>query len=225
MKKINVILTIIAIILIFTVITISYLYMKEKNNFNETLNKSNEKVEIDVEINDSVRKLLSTYIKEYEYFENNKVGTFPDILRKLNLETEENLKKLVEDNFHADGNFKTNVKYEEFKNAMLKMITEKYFNEKFSNYTNIDGYVSVNNGAGEYFALELEDLECIFYDDNTNTYIYNVKVKDMEVYDHYQTDSSFITLEECYMYFEITLKKVNDHIVIDDIIYKPNNKK
>lgn len=224
MRKINIISIIIIIILTFGVITILYLNMKknEKNNFSETPNTNKENIEINEEINDSVKQLLEIYIKEYEYFENNNIGTFPDILIKLDLETEDNLKKLLENNFNTNGNFRTNVKYEDFKDKMLQMITEDYFNEKFSNYTNIDGYVSVNNGAGGYIPLELEDIECIFYDNNTNTYIYNAKVKDMEMYEHYRTEQSKITLEECYLYYEITLKKVDNNIVIDDMIYKAN---
>lgn len=250
MKKTNIILIII-IILTFVAITIFHLNMKknEKNNFNEILNTENEisnieketantenetsnlpnevtatttTIEVDEEINNSVRKLLATYISEYIFFENSNIGTFPDILRKLNLETENNLKTLLEDNIYTSGNFKTNVKYEDFKYEMLQMMTEKYFNENFSNYTNIDGYVSVNNGAGSYIATELDDIECIFYDDNTNTYIYNAKIKDMEVYDHYLTEDSQITLEECYFYYEVTLKEVNNNIVIDDIKFKEN---
>ena len=183
------------------------------------LNMINQNNVKDEETHATVRKVVQTYINEYKYYENNRVGTFPSILEKLNLETEENLNKLLEDNLNNDEDFKTNVKYEDFKEVMLKMVTEEYFNKNFSNYLNIDGYVGVNNGAGGIIAIEFEDIEFVSYDANSNTYLYNVKIKDLEEYYIYsEEEDSGLTLEDCYFYCEIYMKNVNNNMVIDNIL-------
>ena len=85
------------------------------------------------------------YIENYYRYENNNVGTFPSILVDLELDTEENISKLQDNNMYTIGNYKSNVRYEDFKASMLYMVTESYFNEYYSYYTNEDGYVTVNN--------------------------------------------------------------------------------
>ena len=108
---------------------------------------------------------------------------------------------------------------EAFKEAMLKMVSEEYFNQNFSNYINMDGYVCVNNGTGGIIAIELEDIEFVSYDANSHTYLYNAKIKDLEVYNKYsEEEDSDVTLEECYFYCEIYMKNVNDNMVIDNIL-------
>lgn len=162
---------------------------------------------------DEAKALLTKYIGKYSRFENNNVGVFPELLILLGLETEDNINLLMNSSNAIYSKITTNVKYDDFKREMLKMMTEDYFNEVFSNYENDNGYVVVDNGAGGYAPLEFSDLKCISYDDDTLTYVYDVKVKDVEVYDSLVDGES----EDAFFDVTVTLVRVDDLLVIDNI--------
>ena len=156
------------------------------------------------------------YIENYYRYENNNVGTFPSILVDLGLDTEENISKLQDNNMYTIGNYKSNVRYEDFKASMLYMVTESYFNEYYSYYTNEDGYVTVNNGAGSYIPLEVLSLESITYDSIFKTYDCEIKIKDVELFEHAENGEQ-ISEDEIYFLAEVSLKYVNGVLVIDSL--------
>ena len=55
------------------------------------------------------------------------IGAMPYILDELNLETRDNIDKIINDSGikNTDEYVKTNIKYEDFKQEMLKYVTEK----------------------------------------------------------------------------------------------------
>lgn len=156
------------------------------------------------------------YIENYYRYENNNVGTFPSILVDLELDTEENISKLQDNNMYTIGNYKSNVRYEDFKASMLYMVTESYFNEYYSYYTNEDGYVTVNNGAGSYIPLEVLSLESITYDSIFKTYDCEIKIKDVELFEHAENGEQ-ISEDDIYFLAEVSLKYVNGVLVIDSL--------
>lgn len=156
------------------------------------------------------------YIENYYRYENNNVGTFPSILVDLELDTEENISKLQDNNMYTIGNYKSNVRYEDFKASMLYMVTESYFNDYYSYYTNEDGYVTVNNGAGSYIPLEVMSLESITYDSIFKTYDCEIKIKDVELFEHAENGEQ-ISEDEIYFLAEVSLKYVNGVLVIDSL--------
>lgn len=160
---------------------------------------------------DEARNLLTKYIGTYSRFENNNVGVFPELLILLGLETEANIDALYNSSNAAYAKLTTNVKYEEFKREMLKMMTEDYFNDVFSNYENNNGYVVVDTGAGGYAPLEFDDLVCVGYDDDNLTYMYDVRIKDIEIFDS-EPES-----EDAFFNVEVTLVRNGDLLVIDNI--------
>ena len=111
---------------------------------------------------------------------------------------------------------KSNVRYEDFKASMLYMVTESYFNEYYSYYTNEDGYVTVNNGAGSYIPLEVLSLESITYDSIFKTYDCEIKIKDVELFEHAENGEQ-ISEDEIYFLAEVSLKYVNGVLVIDSL--------
>lgn len=186
---------------------------EDRKNSIVYVNKVHDQMAVKI-VEEEARNLLTEYIKEYIMFKNNNVGTYPELLIKLGLETEENVNKLLEDNRFVEGEFKTNVKYNDFKSAMLNLVSEEYFENHFSFYIEYDGYVCVNNGAGEYVPFEFVDLKCLSYDDETKTYVYDVKIKDLEMYEH-KLDGEDISDDEIFANITVILKRINNKLVID----------
>lgn len=162
--------------------------------------------------------VITKYVEEYVFYEDNNVGTFGQILSDLGIVTEDYINNLYEDNIStpADQVVKTEAKYEDFKAKMLEMVTQNYFNEYFSNYQNIGGYVGIDMGAGEYVPYAFISIDqCLSYDDNTNLYIYEVTLCDGESYLQYENEE--IDLEDCLFQIEVVLREVNGKMVIDDM--------
>ena len=170
----------------------------------------------DEKIKKEALDISKKYIENYYRYENNNIGTFPSILVDLGLDTEENISKLQDNNMYAIGNYKSNVRYEDFKASMLYMVTESYFNDYYSYYTNEDGYVTVNNGAGSYIPLEVMSLESITYDSIFKTYDCEIKIKDVELFEHAENGEQ-ISEDEIYFLAEVSLKYVNGVLVIDSL--------
>ena len=83
--------------------------------------------------------------------------------------------------------------------------------QAYSNYENNNGYVVVDTGAGGYAPLEFDDLVCVGYDDDNLTYMYDVRIKDIEIFDS-EPES-----EDAFFNVEVTLVRNGDLLVIDNI--------
>ena len=62
---------------------------------------------------------------------------------------------------------------------MLKYMTEELFNNKFSQYKNVDGYVAFCNVAGGFAPSSIENVKLILRDDPI--YQFEITLKDDEV--------------------------------------------
>ncbi len=146
--------------------------------------------------------------------DSNVLGGTAGILKELNLETEENLNKL---SFSENECIKTDVKYDVFKKAMLEYISPKLFEEKYSIYKNLDGYVGVFNGAGGFLIETVQNVEVV----SVNEYECEFKttLRDEELYEHYLTNDGYIEESECFRNINVVCKYINNNLVISEIKY------
>lgn len=85
-------------------------------------------------------------------------GSPVNLLLKLNLLKTENI-IYTDENTDAEGYVKTNIKYSDYKKAMLDYVSESWFNEKFASlYKEKDGYLYYLNGRGTGMQFEVESV-------------------------------------------------------------------
>ena len=159
------------------------------------------------------KKTLDEYT-ELSCYENNSIGPMPYILVKLGLESEENINILCKENTDPSLYIKSNTKYEDFKKSMLKYLTEEYFEEKFSQYKNIDGYVGFCNCKGSITPIDIQDIKLTSKD--IDKYTFDVTFRDLEMYEHYLNPEEGENIkEDDYLYNKtISFKYVNNNLVI-----------
>ena len=107
---------------------------------------------------------------------------------------------------------KSNVKYENFKNALLQYVTEEYFVKFFSQYRNIDGYVAFCNCAGTGNWTSVEEAELVSR--VGNTFNFKITLKDLEMYEHYLNGDEYIKEDECFHDINVALEYINNRLVI-----------
>ena len=76
----------------------------------------------------------------------------------------------------------------------------------------MDGYVGVNNTAAGLGASEAEEIELIKV--NNGDYEFEVKLKDVETYEHFVSGDSYVKEGDWTFYDEVTFKYVNGKFVI-----------
>ena len=142
----------------------------------------------DEEITKLAKRTYEKYIK-LDIFQDSTIGPMPYILEVLELEKREQLEELIEAGPKDTTTYiKSHTKYEDFKNEMLKYMTEELFNNKFSQYKNVDGYVAFCNVAGGFAPSSIENVKLILRDDPI--YQFEITLKDDEVYEHYLNGES-----------------------------------
>lgn len=127
----------------------------------------------------TLEKYLSKNLTAYE---NSNIGPMPDILLILDLETNENIEQLCSNNYDSKSYIRSNTKYTDFKNALLEYVSEEYFTENFSQYTNINDNVAFCNCAGGFVPYELYEIN--FKSRENDIYTFSVILKDIEMYEH-----------------------------------------
>lgn len=162
----------------------------------------------------SAQDTMEGYISLSKYEASN-LGAMPYILVELELLTDEELYTLLETTDVTSKEYiETSVKYEDFKNAILKYISEEYFNKYFVLYKNIDGYVGIQNTAAGLGATEVESAELI--EVKNDSYIFKIIFKDVEVYEHYIDGDTYIKENDWLFYDEVTFKYENNKFVISE---------
>ena len=162
--------------------------------------------------------IMDTYnkYKEVEDYQNSSIGPMPNILVKLGLATEKQIDKEIDDAKVQDAStyIKSNVKYEDFKEKMLEMMTEEYFDAYYSDYKDMDGFVGYCNCAGGVIPTTVLGVLSGGIDDNEKSFTFNLLERDDELYSHFE-DGEIEDEAECY--FIKTIKAVlseNNNLLI-----------
>lgn len=172
-------------------------------------NKTNKDFS-DEEITKLAKSTYEKYIK-LDIFQDSTIGPMPYILEVLELETREQLEELIESGTKDTATYiKSHTKYEDFKNEMLKYMTEELFDNKFSQYKNVNGYVAFCNVAPS----SIENVKLISRDDPI--YQFEITLKDDEVYEHYLNGES-IEEQEYLNKIKESFEFINGYFVVSSI--------
>lgn len=230
--KFKIIVIIAFIALIGFVIIKSSEYVSENSNNLENLNneinkeviEEKDKIVTDVnivtninnltnpKIEDIAKNMFNEYLEKIASYEKSNVGPMPYLLKELELATEEELDLLCKNVSSTNEYIKSNVKYENFKNALLQYVTEEYFVKFFSQYRNIDGYVAFCNCAGTGNWTSVEEAELVSR--VGNTFNFKITLKDLEMYEHYLNGDEYIKEDECFHDINVALEYINNRLVI-----------
>lgn len=230
--KFKIIVIIAFIALIGFVIIKSSEYVSENSNNLENLNneinkeviEEKDKIVTDVnivtninnltnpKIEDIAKNTFNEYLEKIASYEKSNVGPMPYLLKELELATEEELDLLCKNVSSTNEYIKSNVKYENFKNALLQYVTEEYFVKFFSQYRNIDGYVAFCNCAGTGNWTSVEEAELVSR--VGNTFNFKITLKDLEMYEHYLNGDEYIKEDECFHDINVALEYINNRLVI-----------
>lgn len=170
------------------------------NNINTLTNPKIEEI---------AKNTFNEYLSKIANYEKSNIGPMPYLLCELNLATQDELDKLKS----SDEYIKSNVKYDDFKNALLQYVTEDYFTKFFSQYKNIDGYVAFCDCAGGFVPVSVEKAELISR--VGNKFNFKLTIKDLEMYEHYLNDED-INEDECYYDKEVALEYINNRLVVSE---------
>ena len=176
MKSKKILLIIIVIILMVIFLWIKN-YQKEANIENELEEKTivdmnNNITEVNIvtninnltnpKIEEIAKNTLNEYIEKISHYEKSSIGPMPYLLSNLGFTSVEELNEMCTDVYSSTDYIKSNVKYSDFKNALLQYITEDYFLKYFSQYKNIDGYVAFCNCAGASGTSSVEKVKLMY---------------------------------------------------------------
>lgn len=159
------------------------------------------------------KAVLEKYVKLADY-ETPDVGPMPYLLAELGLDTKDNLDAQCLKNPGSNAYIKSNVKYDDFKSAMLNYVSEKYFEDNFSGYINVDGNVGYKYIAMGLVPTSISKVE--LFGSKDNEYIFNVTFRDDEMYDHFINEPGTTTEEDCYYKGKVTLILENNKLVISE---------
>lgn len=205
--------------------------INDENNMLDEESEENKIVDFEVNVVEDIKNMtteeieniakstLTEYLK-IEPYEKSSIGPMPYLLSRLGLATEKELDSIIDSNqfFETSEYIKSNVNYDEFKNALLKFITEDYFIRFFSQYRNIDDYVAFCNCAGGGFWFSIENVELISNKDNK--YIFDVTMRDLEIYNHYLEDKENYTEGEYDFIVKVEFEYIDDRLVISEYNYQ-----
>ena len=185
-----------------------------QTNIDNILEISDDKNSKEFSEEEITQLALETYKKylKLEIYQNSSIGPMPYILEELGLEKRENIEKIIQDKENYNQTYiKSHTKYQDFKNEMLKVMTEEIFNTKYSNYKDIDGYVAFCDSAAGFIPISVEDIKLISKSDND--YVFKITLKDEEMYDHYLNGEE-ITEQEYLSETEEYFEYVNGYMVV-----------
>lgn len=189
--------------------------LDEENNIeNEVDNETNE-LDISVEekekIEEEAKEVLEKYLPLSSY-ERSNIGAMPYLLAELELEEKSTLDLLC--TVDSTSYIQSDVKYEDFKNALLEYVTEEYFETYFIQYKDMNGYVGFQNVAAGLGAAEVESVELVSIEDGN--YVFDVIFKDLELYEHYENGEE-IEENSWLFYNDVIFKYENDKFVISEL--------
>ena len=147
------------------------------DTISETINSSKnaeEKNYNTTEIN--TNEIASQCQKKFEdYFKLTRklyCGGSLELLKDLNLVSTTPNYETTEYNYETF--YKTNIKYADFKNAMLKYVSESLFESEINNTyaKNVNGYLEIYANSGSYTHINISKFELA--SNNSNTYTFNL---------------------------------------------------
>lgn len=187
-----------------------------ENTVKENITSDTSNVLTEKESETLAKKTLEKYLlNNLTAYENSNIGPMPYILVILGLETEENINQLCTNNYDSSSYIRSNTKYNDFKSALLEYVSEEYFNENFSQYTNINDNVAFCNCAGGFIPFELHEIN--FKSQENDIYTFDVILIDLEIYNHAidPDEAEYYTESDYLIEREISFKQIsNDKLVI-----------
>lgn len=203
------------LVLILIVLISLFLWINSKPEVKHELSIENNTVQdelitenpnIEEASQDQIIEMAKKSIEKYEAlipYQESSIGAMPYLLAELDLATKDELDELVNGTYDRETYVKTNVSYDDFRTVMLNYMTEELFDEEYSHYKNIDGYVGIQNVGGGFIVTSVQNVELISEAYDKEEYIFRVTIRDDEIYDHYLNGEEF---EESEYLFEIPVK-------------------
>lgn len=211
-KKSKVVLLFLLLLFALVIIAVmgSYIF-----NLNNTIDKLTppEAALSQEDAESKAKSVLDKFIKISD-FETNGIGPMPYLLAELGLDTKDNLDKQCQNVGNIDTYIKSNVKYEDFKKAMLNYMTEDYFNSNFAGYISVDGNVGYKNIAIGSIPVSINKVE--LFGNKDNEYVFDVTLRDDEMYDHFVNKIDDTKEKDCYFTTKITFIYENDKLVVSE---------
>ncbi len=155
--------------------------MEDKN---EDIVNSDQYINISIEeIENLAKEKINKYFELSDY-EKSAASANPMLLSELDLEDYDNLWNSFTNFRNTEEYIKTNVTYQDFKNEMLKYVTKEYFNNYYSHYIDMEGFVGVQNVAyGGFETVTVKEIDLI--SNKNNEYIFKTTLINGFMYDHY----------------------------------------
>jgi len=212
-------------IIIFLVIVFIFgvVELKHEELKSEVVSTSREVINEDKlsnkEKNDLALEVLKNYCKVSGYEDMNG-GGMPNILEALGFMTRDEIWEFLQSNSPYEGDYyKTEIKYEDFKDKMLAIFTEEYFENNFKKYKNIDGYVGIINVGVGMVPVDIDSIiSCDYTEDGK--YLCKAKVIDVELLNHVKSgEETEMKEEDCYFESEVELQNVGGKLLINRFIY------
>lgn len=159
---------------------------------------------------------IQMYIDLEDYSAELDKGAPDGILYLLELTENVDYQTMTKEEIDGKTYYKTEVKYDDFKNEMLKYITKEKFEEEYDNYKNIDGYVGCIFGGYGLGSVTLHDMTLVSKDNET--YKFNFTVRDEEMYEHVVIlgDAVNLTEEDCFFKAYANCKIIDDELIVID---------
>lgn len=177
----------------------------ENNKVNKIIENDNENIE---NIADISAKCKTAFEEYYDLQVELYSGGSLYVLKKLNLVSEIPAPEQYETTtYEFDDFYKTDIKYSDFKNAMLKYMTDELFEKKFDDdfAKNVNDYLQITAMGGTATYIDIDKFE--LSSNNNNSYIFNLVGER-----RYDNDAPKTNIN-----MKITFEKQNGNYVVSDI--------
>ncbi len=144
------------------------------NTISKTINSNNSNDNLENTSNISA-KCKTAFENYYDLQSELYSGGSLYVLKKLNLVSEIPSSEQYETTTYDSTDFyKTDIKYSDFKNAMLKYMTDELYNKKFEdNFAkNVNGYLQITAMGGTATYINIHKFE--LSSDSNNSYVFNL---------------------------------------------------
>lgn len=207
-----------AIFIVVIMTSTLYIYVyKLTPKYNKDLkNIQNNNIDIE-EVTQKAEATYKNFLK-VSCYQNSNLSPMYYLLVELGLTSEENIMKSkpasLEDALEC---YPSNVLYEDFKTEMLKYVSNSFFEENYSSYINMNGYVGISNSSAGIPVDNLDSIEFISMKDER--YSFNVTVIDTEMYDHYLNPSPGENIsKDDYLFSNmVTFVEEDGNFVVDEV--------
>ena len=170
----------------------------------------------DAQIEALAKIKIQKYIDLEDYSAELDMGAPEGILYLLELTENVDYQTMPQEEIDGETYYKTEVKYDDFKNEMLKYITKEKFEKEYYNYKNINGYVGCIFGGYGIGIVTLHDMTLVSKENEI--YKFNFTVRDEEMYEHVVilSDAENLTEEDCFFKAYANCKIIDDELIVID---------